>query len=157
VPLSASAHQEKVFGSTVTPGIAQAPTSADSGQGSSESRPGGTALGQGWESLGACTEGSSMSLARNMPKRGDMRRPRSRVHRLLPMSAEAWVAAEELAAVARVSAAEFVEYMLLELLLHHRSQASPEPTPRSSEQLGAVSISQARHKRRHRSGAPRAS
>jgi hypothetical protein len=73
------------------------------------------------------------------------------------MSAEAWAAAEELAAVAKVSAAEFVEYMLLELLLHHRSQASPEPAPGSSDQLGLVPITQTRHKRRHRSGVSRAS
>jgi hypothetical protein len=34
-----------------------------------------------------------------------MRRPQAGVQRLLPMSADAWAAAEDLAAVARVSAA----------------------------------------------------
>jgi hypothetical protein len=76
------------------------------------------------------------------------------VHRLLPLSAEAWAAAEELAAIAGVTSASFVEGMLLELLLHHRTLPCRDLEPGTPEQSRVIPISQARHKRRHPSRRP---
>jgi hypothetical protein len=82
-----------------------------------------------------------------------MRHPRSRVYRPLRLSAEAWAAADDLAAIAGMSLTEFIEGMLLELHLHHRIQ-SPGPRPTVSEQSEVIPLSQARRKRRHRAREP---
>jgi hypothetical protein len=57
----------------------------------------------------------------------------------------------ELAEVAGVSAASFVEEMLLELLLHHRAHPGLDAEPTPPEQPGAIPISRGRQRRRGRS------
>jgi hypothetical protein len=86
-----------------------------------------------------------------------MRRPPSRVHRLLPLSAEAWAAAEELGTLAGMSPGQFVENTLIELLGYHGSRPTPDGEPLTSDPSGVIPISRARQKRRPGTGGPRAS
>jgi hypothetical protein len=68
------------------------------------------------------------------------------IPRLLPLSADAWEAAEELAPITGVTPANFVEGMLLELLLHHRDLELGQ-----TEQSGVIPIP--RHARSAATGA----